>query len=132
MSTRQNIGPYKVITDGNMASVTVTSLVTLVPKISMLSYSYSWSGSSPVGTVGAQVSNDYAVDAQGNVSNVGTWNTLAFIDNTGAVVTSFAVSGNTGNGGLDITQTGFYAIRTVYTKGSGTGTLQVTICGKVA
>lgn len=84
-----------------------------------------------MGTVSVQVSNDYALDAKGDVANSGTWNTIFFIDTAGSVATSFAVSGNTGNGQVDI-QTGAYAIRTLYTRASGTGTLQVTVSGKVS
>jgi len=96
----------------------------------MLAYSYSWVGSTPVGTITVQVSNDYSLNPVGAVLNAGTWNNLIF--NVGGTPTSsIAVSGNTGNGFLDI-QLGGYAIRTVYTKGSGTGTLQATIAGKVS
>ena len=96
----------------------------------MISYSYSWSGTSPVGAISVQVSNDYSIDAQGRVSNSGTWNTVFFMDTNGNIVTSFSVTGNTGSGLLDI-ETSAYAIRTLYTRTSGTGTLQATVNGKV-
>lgn len=130
MSIRPELKPFSVITNGNMAG-SLTSLVTIIQKLSMLSYSYSWAGTDPSGAISVQVSNDYAIDAQGNVSNAGTWNTIYFVDNTGSVVTSFAVSGATGNGQVDI-QTGAYAIRTLYTFVSGVGTLQAVINGKVS
>lgn len=130
MSIRPELRPFSVITNGNMSG-NLTSLVTIIQKLSMLSYSYSWAGTEPSGTISVQVSNDYAIDAQGNASNAGTWNTLFFIDNTGAVVTSFAVSGSTGSGQVDV-QTGAYAIRTLYTSDSGTGSLQAVINGKVS
>lgn len=119
-----------VVENGNLAA-NITSDVTLIPKLSMVSYGYSWSGSSPSGTVIVEVSNDYTVDAQGNVLNAGTWNTLPFTDSAGDTVTSFAISGNTGVGFLEVV-TGAYAIRTTYTASSGTGTLQVTLNSKVA
>lgn len=131
MSIRSELKPYSVIMNGDMSG-SLTSLVTIIQKISMLGYTYSWAGTSPVGTISVQISNDYSIDAQGRQLNAGTWNTLAFTDSTGAVVTSFAVSGNTGVGAVDIAQTGFYAIRTVYTWASGVGTLQAVINGKVA
>lgn len=131
MSIRPEIKPYSVITNGNMAG-SLTSSVTIIQKISMLSYGYSWSGSSPVGTVSVQVSNDYSIDAQGRVSNTGTWSTIAFRDSTGAAVTSLPVTGATGSTFIDVTQTGAYAVRTLYTFTSGTGTLQAVINGKVA
>jgi hypothetical protein len=119
----------QVIVNGNMAG-SLTSQVTLIPKLSMVTYAFSWSGSSPVGTVTCSVSNDYAVDAEGNVSNAGTWNILPFTDSTGTTVTSFALSGGSGVGFLEVV-TGAYAIRTVYTRTSGTGTLQATLNSKV-
>jgi len=118
-----------VVVNGNLAA-NITSEVTVIPKLSMVTYAYSWSGSSPVGTVIVQVSNDYALDAQGDVSNAGTWNTLPFVDSAGDTVTSFALSGNSGVGFLEVV-TGAYAIRTVYTRTSGSGTLQVTLNSKV-
>lgn len=131
MSIRSELRPFPVIENGAM-SASITSDVTIVQKISMLSFSYSWAGTSPVGTISVQVSNDYELNPDGSVRNAGTWNTLSFMDTAGDIVTSFAVSGNTGNGGVDVTQTGFYAIRTLYTRTSGSGTLQAIICGKVA
>ncbi len=119
----------QVIVNGNMAG-SLTSQVTLIPKLSMVTYAFSWSGTSPVGTVICQVSNDYTEDAVGQESNPGTWNTLPFVDSTGTTVTSFALTGNAGVGFLEVV-TGAYAIRTVYTRASGTGTLQVTLNSKV-
>ncbi len=130
MSIRPELRPFPVITNGDMSG-SLTSLPTIIQKLSMVSYSYSWVATDPVGTISVQVSNDYAIDAQGNTSNAGTWNTIFFVDTSGAVVTSFAVSGNTGNGQVDI-QTGAYAIRTLYTSESGTGSLQAIINGKVS
>lgn len=129
MSTRPNIPSNPVITNGAMAG-NITSAVTILQSLSMASYSYSWSGSTPVGTIIVQVSNDYALSSTGAVLNAGTWNTIPFANASGVTVTSFAVSGNTGVGFLEI-GTAAYAIRTVYTAGSGTGTLQVVIDCKV-
>lgn len=131
MSYRPQLSPFKVITNGDMSAASITSAVTVIQKISMMSYAYSWAGTSPVGTIAVQVSNDYALDPNGSVANAGTWNTLTFNLN-GSAVTSAPVSGNSGSGFIDIDQTGAYAIRTVYTKTSGTGTLQATVNGKVA
>lgn len=131
MSTRSNLKPHQVITDGNMASASITSQVTVLQTLTIGSYSYSWSGSTPVGTIAIQASNDYKLDAAGNVLNAGTWTTLYFTLDGSSVVNSAPVSGNTGTGLIEFS-TGAYAIRTVYTKGSGTGTLQAFIAGKVA
>lgn len=97
----------------------------------MLSYAFSWVGTSPVGTLKVQVSNDFALNPDGSVLNAGTWNTLTFTLN-GSVVSSAPVSGNSGTGFIDIAQTGSYAIRTLFTFTSGIGTLQAWLNGKVA
>jgi hypothetical protein len=109
----------------------ITSAVSIIQKISMFSYSYSWAGAGPSGNISVQVSNDYALDPQGNVKNAGTWNTLT-LDSAGTATTSISVSGNTGTGFIDIDQCGAYAVRTLYVRTSGTGTLQSTINGKVS
>lgn len=129
MSSRPLIKPHTVISDGNMASASITSDVTIIQQLSMISYGYSWSGSSPVGTIAIQVSNDYAIDPGGTVSNAGTWTPLDLAYN-GSIVSTVPVTGNTGNGLIDI-ETGAYAIRTVYTRTSGTGTLQGKLSAKV-
>lgn len=130
MSTRTTLRPYRAIEDGSMAA-DVTSDVTILQGLTKVSYGLSWSGSTPVGTMAVQVSNDYALDPSGAVLNAGTWSTLPLTDDTGAVVTSLPVSGNTGTMFIDVT-TAAYAIRCFYDRSSGTGTLQATVTGKVA
>lgn len=131
MSTRPRIPPMQVITDGDMSAVSITSEVTLLPSLSLGTYSYSWAGTAPVGNIAIQISDDYSVDAQGNVKNAGTWNTVYVTLNGSTVVNAIPVSGATGNGIVEWS-TGAYAIRTVYTKTSGTGALQSFVTAKVA
>lgn len=90
----------------------------------MLSYEVTWSGSTPVGTMDVQVSNDYSINSDGSVRNAGHWVTIPSL--------STAITGNSGEGLFDIVQTGAYAIRLMYTPTSGTGTLQAFLNGKVA
>jgi hypothetical protein len=130
MSSRPQFNPYAVIVNGDMSG-NITSAVTIIQKLSMLSYSYSWAGTTPVGTISVEVSNDYSVDATGNVKNAGTWSAIS-VNLSGSAVSSIPVSGNTGKGFIDIDQCAAYAIRTVYTRTSGTGTLQSVINGKVS
>ena len=96
----------------------------------MVSYTFTWSGTSPVGTISVQASNDYSVDATGNVLNAGTWNVLP-LNLNGSVVTTVPISGNSGNGAVDIDSNGLYAIQAIYTAGSGSGTLNATVVAKV-
>lgn len=124
MSSRPQFNPYSVITNGDMSG-NITSAVTVLQKLSLASYSITWSGSSPSGTVNVQVSNDYAQNADGTVKNSGTWNTLP-------LSITPTVSGNTGNGFIDIDQQGGFALRLTYAFISGTGTMNATINCKVA
>ena len=138
MSSRPQISPEIVIpasqaqppNDSSMAT-TIISAPTIVQKLSMVGYGLSWTGTSPVGTASIQVSNDYSQYADGSVNNPGTWTTMP-VQYNGTTVTSVPVTGNTGNGFIDVDLTAAYAIRLVYTASSGTGTLQVIINGKVA
>lgn len=132
MSFRSELKPYQVITNGNMSG-DLTSLATIIQKISLVSYTYSWSGTSPVGILRVQVSNDYSIDAQGNVLNAGTWSDVAFVHGAGVPFAgSISVTGNTGSDNAYLTLCGAYAMRTIYTVTSGVGTLQAYICGKVS
>lgn len=124
MASRPIFSPYYVISNGNMSG-NLTSAVTVIQNLSLVSYAASWTGTSPVGAVSIQVSNDYAQNAAGAVQNPGTWNTLPLSAAT-------SVSGNTGNGFIDIDANAGYALRFVYTRVSGTGTLNVVIDAKVA
>jgi len=130
MSSRPLVKPHSVITSGDMSAASITSDVTIVQQLSNICYSYSWTGSTPVGTLKVQASNDYSIDPGGVVLNAGTWNTLD-LEVNGSVVSSIDVTGNTGNGMINIANLAAYAIRTVYTKTSGTGTLQAIIVAKV-
>lgn len=131
MSSRTTLRPYSVITNGAMVG-DITSLVTILQSITGVSYQLSWSGSTPVGAASVQVSNDYALNADGQtVRNAGTWTTLE-INVNGTPATSAPITGNTGSGFIDVEKTIAYAIRLVYTHTSGTGSLQATINGKVS
>lgn len=90
----------------------------------MMSYAYTWTGTSPSGLITVEVSDDYSQDSSGNVMNPGTWNTLPLAPTP-------AIIGNTGFGFVDIDQLGAFAIRTRYTPTSGTGTLNAIYKGKV-
>jgi len=107
----------------------LTSLPSIIQKCSRVSYGLSWTGASPVGTVSVQVSNDYSQNADGTVRNPGTWTSL-YLNVNGTPSQTIAITGNTGSGFVDIETTGAYAIRLIYTSGSGTGSLNATVAGK--
>ena len=129
MSSRTNLRPYQVINASPMAS-NITSAVTILQSIVGLSYALSWTGTSPVGTASVQVSNDYSVLPTGVVNNAGTWTTIE-LNVAGTPATTIAISGNTGTAFIDIDTIMGYAVRLLYTAGSGVGSLTATVCGKV-
>lgn len=96
----------------------------------MVSYTHVWTGTSPVGTVGVQVSNDFSITPTGQILNAGTWTTYSFLS-AGSYVTTVAVTGNAGSVAIELPQIAFYAVRAIYTFSSGTGTLNSYINGKV-
>lgn len=132
MSSRPFIKQYSVITDGDMSG-NITSSATVIPTHTIGSYSYSWVGSSPVGTLSVEISNDYVANESpdGKAANAGTWNTMYVSVNGGSPAASVPLSGNTGNGIIEWS-TGAAAIRTKFTFTSGTGTLQAVVNCKVA
>ncbi len=136
MSTRTSLRPQVVIpspqatpaSTGDM-SANITSAPTVLQSLTMVNYAYSWTGTSPVGTISIQASSDCTVLPEGGVSG-GAWNTVPLVS-SGTAVTSVAVTGNTGNGMIDIYGLAAFAVRTVYTYTSGTGTLTATVTCKV-
>jgi hypothetical protein len=130
MSTRPQTKPSTVINNVSMAS-NITSSVTVLSNQTVISYAYLWTGTSPVGTVSVQGSNDFSQDAVGNILNAGTWNTLP-LNLNGTVVTTIPISGNSDHGAVDVDANGLYAIRTIYTFGSGVGNMTATVVAKVS
>lgn len=130
MSYRPELVPQQVITNGDMSG-DLTSLPTIIQKLSMPSYQVSWVGSSPVGTLSVEVSNTFSLFPDGSVKNAGVWDALTLSFN-GSLVTTIPVTGTIGSQFIDILETSAYAIRLIYTAGSGTGSLLATIAGKVS
>lgn len=131
MASRPFIKPYHVIVNGDMSQASITSSATILQELTLVGYGLSWAGSSPVGTISVQISNDYALNPNGSIANAGTWTTMT-IQYNGAAVTSVPVTGSTGTGFIDIDAISAYAMRIVYTKASGTGSLQAYVNAKVA
>lgn len=132
MSSRPNIQKFPVITNGDMSG-NLTSSATLLPLLTVGCYTYSWAGTSPVGTISVEISNDYNANPSpdGGKTNAGTWTAIYFTLNGSSIVNSAPVSGNSGTGVIEWS-TGAAAIRTKFTFTSGTGTLQSVINCKVA
>ncbi len=131
MSQRTNIRPYSVILNGDM-SADITSQPTVLQSISGVSYTLSWAGTSPVGTIAVEGSNDYSINPNGTTDNAGTWMPIYISVNAGPAAANAAITGNTGNALIEILKTTVYAIRLFYDAGSGVGTLNATINGRVS
>lgn len=129
MSTRTSLPPQIVLNAASMAGSLISS-PTILQSLSKIAYQAVWTGTSPVGTISIQGSENYSLNPNGQVNNTGTWTTLTLAYN-GTLVTSVPVTGNTGDALIDL-ETGIYALRLIYTRTSGTGTITVTTSGKVA
>lgn len=129
MSARPTIRPQVVIDAASMAA-NITSDPTILGSVSGASYSISWAGATPVGTLQLQVSNDYALNGDGTVGNAGTWEAVP-VTISGGLTTTMTVSGNTGTGFIDIQRHNGYATRLVYTATSGAGSMTAVVNGKV-
>lgn len=114
-----------------MSAATVTSEATVLQSVGNISYEISWTGSTPIGTLALQVSNSFTLGGAGGQGAAGTWTTVP-LELSGAEVTSIPITGNADNGFIDVTMNAGYAVRLLYTKSSGTGTILATISGKVS
>lgn len=131
MSTRTTLRPYAVIDSGDMAA-DITSSATVLQSISGVSYTLSWTGSTPIGTIAVEGSNDYSLNPDGSVDNAGTWIPIYISVNGGAAAANAAITGNTGSALIEILKTTVYAIRLFYDATSGTGSLTAVINGRVS
>lgn len=129
MSTRTVLRPNTLPT----LSLTATGSCepTILQGLSFANYAITWTGTTPIGTLALETSSDYRLAPTGTVINAGTW-TVAPLSVGGVYATSIAISGNTGNGSIDIIQTGAYAVRLLYTFSSGIGNMTIIVSGKVA
>ncbi len=112
----------------------LASEASILSNLSMCSYQVVWSaGSTPVGTVSVQVSNDYYLNPDGTPGNPNTasWDTVT-LNYNGGLVTTVPISGNSGHGFIEIDTLAGYAVRLIYTHASGSGTLNVTYVAKVS
>lgn len=131
MPKKNQLTKFQTITSGNMASASLTSTVTNIEFLDDVGIQFNFTGA-PVGTLAVQVSADYAQDNQGNVTNSGNWVPLTFTYWTGsAFVTDFSIPTSVGSPVyLDLALLSAPWIRSVYTKTSGTGTLNAFITAK--
>lgn len=129
---KSNLQKFQCITSGDMSQASITSTITSIEFLDDIGYQFNWT-SSPVGTIAIQVSIDHAQDAQGNVTVAGNWTPLTFTYwNGAAFVTATSIPTSVGSPVyIDLALLSAPWIRAVYTKGSGSGTLNAFITGKM-
>lgn len=114
----------QIITSGDMSG-SLTSIGIDLQQLVLGSVQAVWSGgSSPVGDLTLEVSNDIVQVSLGTnpAANVSNWITY-----TGSTQ---SVSGNTGSAMYNITDMGYRWLRLKYTRTSGSGTLNAIFFGK--
>lgn len=122
-SSKGALLPFHVVNAVSMAA-TITSSPTNVQYLDNVVYELSWpSTGSPNGTFAVQASEDYQVSSTGTVTNSGTWVPLT-------LSSTITATGSADQALIDLNQIPFSWIRLVYTRSSGTGTLDVFVSGK--
>lgn len=110
-----------IIVSGDM-SASLSSSIIEVKLQDNIGIQLNWTGT-PTGTFDVQVSDDYFRDFMGNVINAGNWITLTL---SPAIIASGAAD----KAFIDINQTGASYMKVIYTRVSGTGTLNGFMSGK--
>lgn len=133
MSRAKNLPVYQNISSGDMSTAAITSQVTSIQFMDDVGLQLNWTGS-PVGTFQIQVSLDYNQDASSppNVTNTGNWVALTLTYWNGAdFVTDTEIPTSVGSPiYLDLALLSAPWIRAVYTKISGSGTLNGYLTAK--
>lgn len=112
MGADKNISQAHVVV---AATGTTTSRAMRSALLDNYSFQGVWTGSTPVGTLDVQVSNDHQ-ETGGVVTNAGTWTSIY----AGGTVP--AISGNSGNLFINVAAISAAFVRCVFTKTSGTFT----------
>lgn len=132
---KNNLLKYQSITNGDMSQASITSAVTNISFLDDVGVQFNWSGA-PVGTFQIQISADHAQDYSSppNVTVPGNWVPLTFTywdAGTSTFITGTTIPTSVGSPiYLDLALLSSPWIRAVYTKVSGTGTLQAFITAK--
>lgn len=124
MSRKSNLLKYQVITSGNAALSSITSSVTNIEFLDNIGYQINVASGTPTGVIKVQISIDYAQDINGNVTNAGNWVDLTPVSQTISAGSPSPIY-------FDMTQLSAPWIRLVYTRTSGSGTINAFITAKM-
>jgi len=119
---KSNLFRFQNITDGDMSG-DVTSIITNIQQLDNIGFQVVWTGT-PVGSFDIQVSLNYTQDEWGNVQNAGDWSSIG-------LTPAPAAEGSADSAYIDINQISAPWIRLIYTRTSGTGTLQGYVTAKM-
>lgn len=124
MAAKSFLKPYKVVSAGDMSTASITSPVTAIQTIDNIGYQLNWTGT-PTGTFNIQVSMDYepGKSPDDKPFNAGTWTTVT-------LTVPVVASGSADNAYVDLDQLSAPYIRVVYTRTSGSGSLNAFVTGK--
>ena len=116
------------LTSGDMSgSITTSAVPTAEQDLVAMQFNYT---GSPNGNLKVQASLDYAQDYLGNITNTGNWVDLYLSVNGAAPAVNIAIPTNTTPILVDLTVVSMPYVRAVYTRSSGTGTLNGFVCKK--
>lgn len=116
-----NLLPFQLITSGNM-NASITSDAVYTQYQDNIGIQLNWTGV-PVGTFDVQISMDHHQDINGNITVAGNWTSLPLSP-------AIAASGGADTAYIDLNQQSAPYFRVVYTRTSGTGTLNVFATAK--
>lgn len=119
--SKRTLPSYKLVAAGDM-SASITSLATNIQQVDNVGIQLNFTGS-PTGTFSVQVSADHTEDVNKNVIVAGHWESLTLSPTPTA-------SGTSGDIYIDLNQLSAPWVRIVYTRSSGTGSLDAYVTGK--
>lgn len=122
MPRKNQLTKFQNITNGDMSTASITSPATAIHFMDDIGVQFNFTGA-PVGTFEVQVSIDYMQDQEGNIQDPGHWIPITLNP-------SPIAAGVAGQIYIDLNMLSSPWIRVVYTRTSGTGTLNAFITGK--
>lgn len=121
--SRKNTLKFTVLSAQSLAA-SFNSAATFIRNTDNVSYQINVTTSNSTGTFSVQVSDDYAVGPDGDITNAGTWVTLTLSGTPTVAAANDTI-------GISLNQLPYDAIRLVYTAGTaGTGTCSAIITTK--
>lgn len=121
MADRPYIKPSPVLSAASMAT-DLTSDITILAQKTGASYDLVWTGA-PVGTFSVEISNSVTQGSDGAITG-GNWTPVT-------LSTAITAAGTADNAFINLAGLEAYAVRLVYTRTSGSGSVTALICSKV-